>query len=53
MWKPVVICPVQAFVDQKYAELWEAVYRGRMTGAEAAAELDAVCNQELVDAGYK
>ncbi|GIV78092.1 MAG: ABC transporter substrate-binding protein [Litorilinea sp.] len=51
-WGPFIRCPIQAFVQQKYQELREAVYRGQMTGAQAAARLQEEAEKELAASGF-
>jgi ABC-type glycerol-3-phosphate transport system substrate-binding protein len=47
-----VQCEIQAFVQQKYNEVREAVYRGEMTGAEGAAQLQQAAEEEWEAAGF-
>ena len=51
-WGPIVQCEIEDFVGTKTWELRESVYRGEMTGAEAAKELQALCEEEWKAAGY-
>ncbi|MEZ4868606.1 MAG: extracellular solute-binding protein [Caldilineaceae bacterium] len=51
-WGPVVLCPIQPFIQQKYAQYREAVYRGEMTGAEAAASWQDDAVKELRESGF-
>jgi hypothetical protein len=39
-------------VQQKYNEVREAVYRGEMTGAEGAAQLQQAAEEEWEAAGF-
>jgi multiple sugar transport system substrate-binding protein len=51
-WGPFIRCPIQAFIEQKNQQLREAVYRGQMTGAEAAAQLQLEAEKEWREAGF-
>jgi ABC-type glycerol-3-phosphate transport system substrate-binding protein len=51
MYGPVQ-CEIEAFVQTKYQEAREAVYRGTMTGKEAAAMLQAAAEEEWEAAGF-
>jgi hypothetical protein len=43
---------IMPFIEQRNSELRERVNRGELTGAEAAAELQAAATQEYADAGF-
>ncbi len=45
-------CEITEFVDAQYEPLIEKVYRGQMTGAEAAAEFQRLCEMEYKAQGY-
>jgi ABC-type glycerol-3-phosphate transport system substrate-binding protein len=51
-WHHNVWCEISGFVERKYTELAEQVYRGQMTGAQAAEELQRAAEQEWREAGY-
>jgi ABC-type glycerol-3-phosphate transport system substrate-binding protein len=52
-WGPFIRCPIQEFVETKYIEVRERVFRGEMTGAEAAAKLQDDALTEWKQAGYE
>jgi hypothetical protein len=41
-----------SFVERKYLEVAEQVYRGQMTGAQGAEEMQSAAEQEWKEAGY-
>jgi hypothetical protein len=51
-WWPLVKMEIMPFIEQRNSELRERVNRGELTGAEAAAELQAAATQEYADAGF-
>lgn len=51
-WGKFIRCEIQEFIVTKYQEAREAVYRGTMTGAEAAAKLQEQAETEWKNAGY-
>ena len=51
-WYGPVQCEIQNFVQTKYREAREAVYRGTMTGTEAAAMLQSAAEEEWEAAGF-
>ena len=51
-WGPFIICEIQSFINQKYIEVRESVYRGDLTGAEAAAKLQDDAVKEWKAAGF-
>ncbi len=51
-WGPFIRCEIQTFISQKYSEVREAVYRGEMSGAEAAAKLQDEAVKEWKAAGF-
>lgn len=51
-WGKIIQCDIEEYVYTKYAEMYEAVYRGQMTGAQAAKELQAACEQEWKEGGH-
>lgn len=51
-WYEWAMCPIGSFANTKKTELREAVYRDEMSGAEAAAKFQEVCEQEWKEAGY-
>jgi maltose-binding protein MalE len=51
-WGPFIRCEIQSFVEDKYIQVRESVYRGEMTGAEAAAMLQAEAEKEWKAAGF-
>lgn len=51
-WGPFIRCEIQNFVATKYAEAREKVYRGEMTGEQAAAWLQEQAVNEYQQAGY-
>jgi len=50
-WGKPLVCPIQTFVETKVAEAREAVYRGTMTGAQAAAQLQQQAEEEWKNSG--
>ncbi|MDI7277210.1 MAG: extracellular solute-binding protein, partial [Anaerolineae bacterium] len=51
-WHTPARCPITGFVQTQYIELREAVYRGQMTGAQAAAEFQRRVDEEWKAAGF-
>jgi maltose-binding protein MalE len=51
-WEPLVKMEIMPFIEQKNLELRERVFRGELTGAEAAQELQDAAVQEYQDAGF-
>ncbi len=51
-WDSFVRNPIFSFLEQKYVDVREAVYRGEMTGAEAAAKLQDEAVKEYKAAGF-
>jgi len=51
-WRFAVRCEIETFVSTKYNEYFEKVYRGEMTGADAAAALQRDAEQEWREAGF-
>lgn len=50
-WGKFIVCPIDAFIETKVAEAREAVYRGQMTGAQAAAKLQQQAEEEWKNSG--
>ncbi len=51
-WHHPLWCEIETFVSRKYNEYFEKVYRGEMTGADAAAALQQDAEKEWREAGY-
>ena len=51
-WGPYIRNEIQAFVETQYQQVREAVFRGEMTGAQAAAQLQEECEKEWQQAGF-
>jgi len=51
-WWPAARCQITAYAQTQYAELCDAVFRGKMTGAQAAAEFQKRCETEYKNAGF-
>jgi ABC-type glycerol-3-phosphate transport system substrate-binding protein len=51
-WGPFIVCEIQAFVQTQYQQLRERVYRGEITGKEAAASLQNDAVKEWQEAGF-
>ena len=51
-WHTPARCPITGFVQTQYIELREAVYRGQMTGKQAAEEMQRRCEAEYKAAGF-
>lgn len=51
-WNFPLWCEIETFVNTKYNEYFEKVYRGEMTGKDAAAALQKDAEQEWKEAGY-
>jgi ABC-type glycerol-3-phosphate transport system substrate-binding protein len=50
--KPAIACPITSFVQNNYDQLSDDVNRGKMTGAQAAAEFQSRCEKEYKAAGF-
>lgn len=51
-WGPFIRNEIQAFVEVQFQRMREAVYRGEMTGAQAAAQLQEQAENEWRQAGF-
>jgi ABC-type glycerol-3-phosphate transport system substrate-binding protein len=51
-WHYPIWNEIMTFVSTKYNEYFEQVYRGKMTGKDAAAALQKAAEQEWKEAGY-
>jgi maltose-binding protein MalE len=51
-WHNPLWCEIETFVNTKYNEYFEKVYRGQMTAKDAAAALQADAEKEWKEAGY-
>lgn len=51
-WGPFIRNEIQSFVETQYQQAREAVFRGEMTGAQAAAQLQEECEKEWKQAGF-
>jgi multiple sugar transport system substrate-binding protein len=51
-WWPLIKMEIMPFIEQRNAVLRERVYRGELTGAQAAEELQAAAIQEYQEAGF-
>ncbi len=51
-WGPFIICEIQAFIETQYGQAREKVFRGEMTGAQAAAQLQDEVVKEWKEAGF-
>lgn len=51
-WSSPARCPITQYVSQQYQQIRESHYRGEMTAAEAAAELQNRAVQEYRNAGF-
>ncbi|HWQ13661.1 MAG TPA: substrate-binding domain-containing protein [Roseiflexaceae bacterium] len=51
-WHFPLWCEIETFVNTKYNEYFEKVYRGEMTAKDAAAALQKDAEQEWKEAGY-
>jgi multiple sugar transport system substrate-binding protein len=51
-WSSPARCPITQYVSQQYAQIRESHYRGEMTAAEAAAELQNRAVEEYRNAGF-
>lgn len=51
-WGPFIRNEIQSFVETQYQQAREAVFRGEMTGAEAAAKLQDEAVKEWKQAGF-
>lgn len=51
-WSSPARCPITSFVSTQFQELREKVYRDEMSAADAAAEFQARCDDELMMAGF-
>lgn len=50
-WGKYIRCPIEDFLSTKFAEVREAVYRGLMTGTEAAQKLQQAAEDEWINQG--
>ena len=51
-WWPLYKMEIMPFIEQRNIELRERVFRGELTGAQAAEELQNAALQEWQEAGY-
>jgi ABC-type glycerol-3-phosphate transport system substrate-binding protein len=51
-WHYPLWCEIETFVNTKYNEYFEKVYRGELTAKDAAAALQADAEKEWKEAGY-
>ena len=51
-WGPLIRCEIEPFINQKYQEARERVFRGEQTGAEAAAAMQEAAVAEYKAAGF-
>ncbi len=51
-WGPLIRCEIETFVNQKYVEARERVFRGEATGTEAAAAMQEAAVAEYKAAGF-
>jgi len=51
-WGPFIRNEIQAFIETQYIQAREAVFRGEMTGAQAAAQLQEQAVNEWEQAGF-
>jgi hypothetical protein len=51
-WNYPLWVEIESFVSTKYNEYFEKVYRGEMTGKDAAAALQEDAEKEWKEAGY-
>jgi multiple sugar transport system substrate-binding protein len=51
-WSSPARCPITQYVSQQYAQIRESNYRGEITAAEAAAELQNRAVEEYRNAGF-
>ncbi len=51
-WGPFIRNEIQAFIETQYIQVREAVFRGEMTGAQAAAQLQEQAVNEWQQAGF-
>ncbi len=51
-WGPLIRCEIEPFCAQQYQNHRELVFRGEMTGAEAAAAMQENCTEEYRAAGF-
>lgn len=51
-WGPYIICEIQSFIETQYQQLREQVFRGEITGTEAAAKLQDEAVKEWKAAGF-
>lgn len=51
-WGPYIVCEIQAFVQTQYQQLREQVYRGEISGKEAAGKLQDEAVKEWRAAGF-
>lgn len=51
-WGPLIRCEIEPFINQKYREARERVFRGETTGAEEATAMQEVAVAEYKAAGF-
>lgn len=51
-WGPLIRCEIETFVNQKFVEARERVFRGEQTGQEAAASMQEAAVAEYKAAGF-
>jgi len=51
-WHFPLWCEIETFVNTKYNEYFEKVYRGQLTAKDAAAALQKDAEKEWKEAGY-
>jgi hypothetical protein len=51
-WGKFIRCEIEEFIITKFVEVRDAVNRGNMTGAEAAATLQEAAETEWTNAGF-
>jgi multiple sugar transport system substrate-binding protein len=50
--QPAIACPISSFVQTTYDQLSDDVNRGKLKGADAAAEFQKSCEKEYKNAGF-
>lgn len=50
--QPAIACPITSFVQTQYEQLSDDVNRGKLAGADAAAEFQSRCQKEYKNAGF-
>jgi ABC-type glycerol-3-phosphate transport system substrate-binding protein len=51
-WGPNIVCEIQAYIETQNQQLREQVFRGQISGKEAAAELQNLAVKEWKEAGF-